>query len=175
MRLAAIAACSVLTVGPVHAAKLEVGRPAPNFQVTTFDGKKLSLADLKGQVVVLNIWATWCGPCKVELPLINAYYKAQRSYGLAVVAVTTEDSVPPSYLRPLAKGLDIPLAHNLHGGTYSDVQAVPTNYVIDRGGVLRYAKPGAFTLDGLNEILVPLLQEPDPRAPPIPAAAPPAG
>jgi peroxiredoxin len=175
MRTAALSACAVLAAAPAHAANLKVGQPAPNFEVTTFDGKKVSLADLKGQVVVVNIWATWCGPCKVELPLINAYYRIQQPHGLAVLAVTTEDSVPQSFLRPLAKLLDIPLAHNLRGGGYGVVEAVPTNYVIDRNGILRYAKPGSFTLDALNEILVPLLREPAPSEPAISAASTPVG
>ena len=55
-----------------------VGEPAPNFELTTFDGQKIRLSDLKGHVVVLNFWATWCGPCKRELPLLSAYYKAIR-------------------------------------------------------------------------------------------------
>ncbi len=141
--------------------KLVVGKPAPDFKVTTLDGKELSLSDFKGQVLVLNFWATWCGPCKRELPLLDAYYKAQQKFGLRVLAVTTQDSLPLSQLQPLAAALTIPMVRRFRG-PYSDPEAVPTNYVVDRQGVLRYAKAAAFSLDDLNGLLVPLLQEPTP-------------
>lgn len=51
-----------------------VGQPAPDFLVTAFDGRKMRLTDFKGQVLVINFWATWCAPCKQELPLLNRYY-----------------------------------------------------------------------------------------------------
>ena len=138
-----------------------VGEAAPNFEVTTLDGRKITLADLKGQVVVLNFWATWCGPCKIELPMLDAYYKVQQKFGLRVLAVTTEDSVPWFRLKPLAAVLTIPMVRSLHG-PYVVLDGVPTNYVIDRAGVLAYAKAGAFSLDDLNRILVPLLLAPAP-------------
>ena len=138
-----------------------VGKPAPAFQATMLDGRKIALADYRGQVLVINFWATWCGPCKRELPLLDAYYRAQRKNGLEVIAVTTEDSVPTSQLSPLAKVLTIPLVRDMHGG-YAVLDGVPTNFVIDRSGIVRYAKSGAFSLDELNAILVPLLQEPAP-------------
>src|SRR5271169_1845186 len=84
-----------------------VDAPAPDFQVTTFDGRKLSLADFKGQVVVLNFWATWCGPCKRELPLLEDYHRRQHANGLVILAVATEDSLTPFQLRPLAKILTL--------------------------------------------------------------------
>jgi thiol-disulfide isomerase/thioredoxin len=139
-----------------------VGQIAPKFEVMTFDGRKLSLADLQGKVVVVNFWATWCGPCKVELPILDAYYRIQRKFGLEVVAVTTEDSIPLSQLRPLSKALAMPMAYHFRGRGYADVKAVPTNYVIGRDGIIRYARAGAFDLDSLNDILVPLLNEPTP-------------
>lgn len=85
----------------------------------------------------------------------------QRKAGLEVFAVTTEDSVPLSYLKPLAAKLTIPVVKSFHGN-YGPLGGVPTNYVIDRAGVLRYAKANAFDLDDLNAILVPLLNEPQP-------------
>ena len=121
----------------------KVGEPAPEFWVTTFDGKDLSLKSLKGQVVVVNFWATWCGPCRQELPLLDAYYKAAKKYGLAVVAVTTEDSAPMEALRPLAKVVSMPMARRFRGGGYKAPEAVPTNVVIDRNGVVRYAEATA--------------------------------
>jgi thiol-disulfide isomerase/thioredoxin len=139
--------------------KLVVGKPAPDFKVITLDGKELTLADFKGQVLILNFWATWCGPCKRELPLLDAYYKAQQKFGLRVLAVTTQDSLPLSQLQPLAAVLTIPMVRRFRG-PYSDPEAVPTNYVVDRQGVLRYAKAAAFSLDDLNSLLVPLLKEP---------------
>jgi cytochrome c biogenesis protein CcmG, thiol:disulfide interchange protein DsbE len=138
---------------------LVVGEPAPDFNVTTFDGKKLTLADFKDQVLVINIWATWCTPCKKELPLLDSYFAIQQVRGLRVVAVTTENSAPLSALRPLAAVVRFPMARYMRG-PYRELTGVPTNYVIDRHGILRYARAAAFNLDALNEILVPLLREP---------------
>jgi peroxiredoxin len=130
---------------------------APDFQVTTVDGRTLSLADFKGQVLVINFWATWCAPCKRELPMLDSYYRIQQQAGLRVLAVTTENSLPLSKLKSLSAALAIPMVREFKGA-YGPLKGVPTNYVIGRDGVLRYAKAGALTVDKMNAILVPLLR-----------------
>jgi cytochrome c biogenesis protein CcmG/thiol:disulfide interchange protein DsbE len=135
-----------------------VDAPAPDFQVTTFDGRKLSLADFKGQVVVLNFWATWCGPCKRELPLLEDYHRRQHAAGLVILAVATEDSLTPFQLRPLQKLLTLQMVKRFKGN-YGDIKYLPTNFVIDRNGILRYAESGGFTREGLDEVLGPLIAE----------------
>lgn len=159
---ATVFAAAFALSSPLVAARPKVGEPAPDFKVTTFDGAKLTLADFRGDVVVINIWATWCGPCKAELPLLDSYYAVMSKHGLKVVAITTEDSVPNNYLKPLQKVLSLPLARSFHGAYRAINDAVPSNYVIDRRGIVRYAKAGAFDLKTLNEILLPLLNEPRP-------------
>ena len=77
--------------------------------------------------------------------------------------MTSEGSVPDWELKPLAAQLSFPLAHEVRG-PYADLGGVPTNYVIDRAGVVRYAEAGAFDLDKLNAVLIPLLKEPAPRS-----------
>ena len=143
-------------------ARTKVGEPAPAFRATTFEGAKVDLESYKGDVLVINIWATSCGPCKKELPLLDNYFRATRKYGLKILAITTEDSVPNSYLKPLQKLLAFPLVKGFRGPYAAIDGAVPSNFVIDRNGTLRYAKAGAFDLDALNEILIPLLKEPRP-------------
>jgi cytochrome c biogenesis protein CcmG/thiol:disulfide interchange protein DsbE len=160
--LAALGLVAAISAGPAFARDPVVGKPAPDFSVFTFDGKKISLSDLKGQVVVLNFWATWCAPCRNEMPLLDDYYKAQQRFGLKVFAVSTEDSAPLSKIKPVAALFAISVVRGFRG-PYQSLGAVPTNYVIDRAGVLRYAKANAFTNDSLNAILVPLLQEPAPQ------------
>jgi len=172
IRALALAAATALAAAGSAGAAPKVGQPAPDFSVTTFDGKLITLKDLKGQVVVLNFWATWCGPCQRELPTLDAYLKVQKRFGLAVVAVTTEDSVEPRRLEPLQKLLTMRLARNFRGGGYGPQEAVPTNFVIDRAGVIRYAKAGAFDTEGLNAVLIPLLEEPSPDAPALSPATP---
>ena len=148
---------------PAMARSPKVGEPAPPFSLTTVDGRKVSLADLRGQVVVLNFWATWCAPCKRELPTLDAFYQLTRQHGLQVFAITTEDSVPRSKLAALFKALAISSVKGIHG-PYAPLEGVPTNFVIDRAGVLRYAKAAAFDLDSLNELLIPLLNEKAPAS-----------
>lgn len=147
--------------GTAPAETLKVGDRATDFQLTMMDGSKIAMADLRGQVVVLNFWATWCGPCKAELPLLDAYYRMRKANGLRVFAIATEDSLPAFKLKPLFAAMAIPSARRIKGN-YGVMGALPTNYVIDRAGVVRYAMTGAFDLDDLNTLLVPLLKEPAP-------------
>jgi peroxiredoxin len=157
--LAMTAALSLTSLSPAQAAeKPVVGTTAPAFELTLIDGSKVALADLKGQVVVLNFWATWCVPCRKELPTLDAYYDAQQKYGLKVFAITTEGSVPIPQLKKLFAAMKMPSARRIKG-PYGPLTGVPTNFVIDRAGVLRYAQSGAFDLDALNNLLVPLLKE----------------
>lgn len=97
-------------------------------------------------------------PCKQELPLLEGYFRAQQHAGLKVLAVTTEDSLTPYQLKPLQKVLTLPMVKRF-SGNYGQIKYLPTNFVIDRAGVLRYAQSGAFSLESLNAILVPLLNE----------------
>lgn len=144
-------------------ARPKVGAPAPEFQAVTFGGETLDLQDLAGDVVVLNFWATWCVPCRKELPLLDTYYRLRRDFGLRVLAIATEDSVPASFLKPLAQKLTVPLIKRFRGPYGPIDDAVPSNFIIDRAGVLRYAKAAALDLDDMNNILVPLLREPAPQ------------
>jgi len=152
---------SATTVSAPPPSKL-IGKPAPEFELTLLDGDKVKLSDLRGQVVVLNFWATWCVPCRAELPLLDAYYRRTKQHGLRVFAVTTENSVPLFKMKPLFAALAITPIRRIKGRYDLIGSAVPTNYIIDRAGVVRYAKAAALDLDDLNRELVPLLKEPPP-------------
>ncbi len=158
-------AVSGLTAGvvgrPAGAQVPSLGRPAPDFQALTLDNRRLGLQDFEGKVLVLNFWATWCAPCKAELPLLDEAYRRLAGAGLQVLAVTTEDSLPLSQLKPLARALALPMVRAFRG-PYAPLGAVPTNFVIDRRGMLRYARAGAFTRPDLARVLEPLLARPAP-------------
>jgi peroxiredoxin len=141
---------------PVIAAK--VGKPAPYFFVVTFDHQKISLSDLKGEVVVLNYWATWCAPCKLELVVLENYLRRHPGTDLKIFAIDTDESVPIFKLKPLAAQLSFPLIRELDGWGYGIIgDQVPTSYVIDRAGIIRHAQAGAFTDETFDALVTPLL------------------
>jgi cytochrome c biogenesis protein CcmG/thiol:disulfide interchange protein DsbE len=151
----------VLIATSAATAAVKIGDQAPPYELTLIDGTKVRSTDLHGHVVVLNFWATWCAPCKAELPLLDNYYRLRKDRGLRVFAVATEDSLPAYKLKPLFAAMAIPSARRIKG-PFRDMGALPTNYIIDRVGIVRYAKAGAFDLNDLNSLLVPLLKEPAP-------------
>jgi thiol-disulfide isomerase/thioredoxin len=169
MRLLGLALMVVSLMATATVAKTPAeGDVAPPFELKLVDGSTVTLESLRGNVIVLNFWATWCGPCKKELPLLDAWYRVNGEHGLKIYAITTEDSAPLTALKKLFEAMAIPSVRHVKG-PYSPLGALPTNFVIDRAGRIRYAKAGAFDLDGLNELLVPLLNEPAPPAAPKPA------
>ena len=135
------------------------GFAAPAFTLTTFDKRKVTLAEMKGKVVVINYWATWCAPCKAEMPMMHRYFKANQARGLEMFGVTTEDSVSKSQLKKVSELLSYPLSNRMSGGYGSIDNAVPSTYIIDRKGIVRHARKGAYTEREFKAALDPLLAE----------------
>lgn len=143
---------------PAAAGSAKVGEPAPPFTLVTYSGQEVTLQQLRGRVVVLNYWATWCAPCRVELPELDDYVRRNGSGDVVVYAIEVS-GVPRNRLGRLADVLSFPMVSRLKGSGYGKIRgAVPTNYVIDRSGILRHAAPGAFNARSLEAIVTPLLR-----------------
>ena len=109
---------------------------ATDFTLKTLDGKDVSLASYKGSVVFLSFWATWCGPCKQELPSVQALYDKLKAKGFTIVAVDVmeEEKTVSAFVK--ANRMTFPVlldADGRVGGEY-DARSIPTNYLIDRHG-----------------------------------------
>jgi cytochrome c biogenesis protein CcmG, thiol:disulfide interchange protein DsbE len=137
----------------------KAGDVAPPYEIKIFDKRVLSSADMVGKVVVINYWATWCGPCKAEMPMMDLYHRRNKKSGFEIFGVVTRDSVPLSRMKKLAEALSYPLASNLKGKYGIINEAVPTSYIIDRKGIIRYAKAGSFDDAEFKALIDPLLKE----------------
>lgn len=138
---------------------LEVGSRAPDFHaVDLATGRATTLADYKGKVILLNVWATWCQPCRVEMPAIQRLHKKLGGTDFQVVAVSIDadgDSVVSAFARDL--GLTFQILHNQSGDIQQIYQTtgVPESFVIDREGIIVKKVIGAAEWDGpVNETLI---------------------
>ena len=152
--------CGALIAASASAATPKPGETAPQFSIKMFDGTKTSLTDYRGKVLVINYWATWCGPCKAEMPMMSAFHRKNRDRGFEIVGVVTEDSVPKAQLARVVAALSYPLASKLTGRYGTINNSVPTSYVIDRSGHIRFAKAGSFSREEFIDVVGPLLDEP---------------
>ena len=113
--------------------------PAPTFELPDINGKKISLSDFKGKVVLLNFWATWCDPCKAEMPSLNNLYAAFKNEGFVVLAVSIDPSEKPVKSFVSEKGVSFPVLMDPEKEVYFDqyaVFAMPTSFLIDRKGMI---------------------------------------
>jgi len=148
--LLAIALASCATGGAGPPSGHQVGAPAPAIHVQSLAGKALALDDFRGKVVLLDVWASWCGPCKQELPMLDDMAKRLRGDGVEVLAVSVDQERANlvKFLRARPRW-SLTVAHDPKGEIADRLSPdkMPTSYVIDREGVIRYVNSGFVPSD----------------------------
>lgn len=116
-----------------------IGHPAPAFTLPTLAGDSVALADLRGQPVVLNFWASWCGPCRAEMPELQRLHDRLGEAGVTVLGVNQGESPETAAAFLQALGLNFPVALDQRTGVSQQylVNSLPTTFFIDRNGVIR--------------------------------------
>lgn len=133
------ASASAIPVPPWEIEKI-MGKEAPKFSLKDLDGRDISLSALKGNVILLNFWATWCTSCKEEMPSMNSLYNMLKERQFSVVAVSVDRSVKPvkKFLKKIPLDFIMLLDSKYDVAKYKyKVFAYPTTFLIDRNGVIR--------------------------------------
>lgn len=148
---------------PVLANDLVVGQMAPPITLTTLAGKQIELRDLRGKVVILTFWATWCAPCREELPLLSRYAHAHAKQDLVVLGFSLDEPDQLDQVRAVARTLNFPvgLLGDPHVPGYGRIWHLPVSFTIDRSGRLvddgwKDEQP-VWTAERLDKVVTPLL------------------
>ena len=131
---------------PMKRGMLKVGDQAPNFQLYDLNGSTVTLSDYRGSIVFLNFWATWCGPCLMEMPAMEALYKAFERKDFEILAIST-DQQGVAVTRPFRNklGLTFPILHDsdYRVGLAYGARSLPMSFLVDRKGVIIHRIFGA--------------------------------
>jgi cytochrome c biogenesis protein CcmG, thiol:disulfide interchange protein DsbE len=161
MRLAFIASIAILGLasasGVAYAAP-EIGAAAPALVLTTLDGQNFDLAKLRGKVVLVTYWATWCAPCRKEMPKLDAFYRRYRDHGLEIIGISIDFPRDVAKAEKVAKALAYPtaLSKAISEDGFGTPKGVPITWVIDADSKVR-DRFIEVRDELLNGIVVPLL------------------
>jgi peroxiredoxin len=157
-RLFLVLVCAAMPAGavedPAHA--LDLIKPnrqqqAKDFKIAALDGGRLNLADFKGKVVFLNLWATWCGPCKEEMPAMERLWQRYKGEGLVVIALSMDSGgakIVKPYIERAKYTYPIGLDPKMEIAQLYGAHSVPSTFIIDRSGALRAIALGPRDWDG---------------------------
>lgn len=147
--------------GGTAAAAPLAGSPAPDFLAQTADGRAVSLSGLRGKPVLINFWATWCGPCRIEMPAIEAAYQAHKAEGFTVLAVDADEPLAEvkAYADELKLSFDIVLDPGLTVTSLYRIRAYPSSFFVSRGGVIEVVHLGLMTESQLQSNLSKILPQ----------------
>jgi cytochrome c biogenesis protein CcmG/thiol:disulfide interchange protein DsbE len=153
----AVVACAGSGVGGSQG--VNVGNRARDFVFQTLDGQEVSLSDYRGQVVLVNFWATWCPPCRAEIPDLEAAYQDYRDEGFVVLGVNVEE--PVETIRPFVEeiGISYPILLDEDGEALKIYRAIglPMSLILDQDGVIQVRHAGTLTAAHLENYLGKLL------------------
>ena len=145
-------------------AEIESGKPVAAFRITTLTGVQITPASQRGRILVVNLWATWCAPCRQEMPALEAFYTKYRQSGVDVVAISVDDRSEMAAVKGVMASYTFPaaLATESDLKAFSRVRHVPATFVIDRDGILRrngWEDAGLVDLAALEKAVRPLLHQ----------------
>jgi peroxiredoxin len=150
----------------VRAASVKPGserRPAPDFSLKDADGKTVKLSDYRGKVVLLDFWATWCGPCKIEIPWFMEFERKHKDQGFAVIGVSMDEEgwdVVKPFVNRMQINYRIVIGNDGLADLYGGVSALPTTFLIDREGRIAAAHVGLASKGEFENGIEALLQDP---------------
>jgi len=148
LKVIAVAALMLFCLGA--AAYAQEGQVAPGFTLTSLEGKQVNLADFKGKVVLMDFWATWCGPCTYEVPFLRQIDETWSKAGVVIIAVNTQDNEQDASLYARRNNLNfiIPVDPRGKVAALYNVRGLPTSFFIDSEGVIKSIKVGPFISAG---------------------------
>lgn len=128
---------------------LEVGKKAPDFQLTTLNDKKISLSNLKGEKVMINFWATWCPPCRAEMPDMEKFYQNKDITILAINLTSTESGLGDvrDFVKEFDLSFPILLDNQNNIATSYQIRPIPTTYMVNSNGVIQHKALGAMNYE----------------------------
>jgi len=140
---------------------VQVNYPAPSLTLADLDGTERSLADYRGQVVLVNMWATWCPPCREEMPTLETFYRDYRDLDFVIIGLNDGDA--PIEVREFVNlyGLTFPIWLDLARLSESafNTMNLPSSFVIDRQGQVRLQWVGGIARDTLEQYVIPIIEE----------------
>jgi cytochrome c biogenesis protein CcmG, thiol:disulfide interchange protein DsbE len=150
-------AATISADAPAWAAP-EMDQPAPSLVATALDGQTFDLAKLRGKVVLVNFWATWCAPCRKEMPILDAFYRRYHEQGLELIGISVDFARDGAKMRKAAGTVSYPtvMANDIPVNGFGPPDGVPVTYVVDAEGVVRdkfIATPNKL----LHDVVIPLL------------------
>ena len=163
MTILLVAACLLAdSVRPALAATSLVHKKAPQFVRTDLEHRRIDLESYRGKVVLLNFWATWCAPCKVEMPLFAAWQNKYGPRGLRIIGISMDDDQALVHETYGELGLNYPvlMGDEKLGELYGGILGLPVTYLIDSHGTIQAEYRGEADLDMLDEQLQSLLSKP---------------
>lgn len=152
----------ISTAGQIPAPRQ--GFLAPDFDLQTLTGESLRLADLRGQVILVNLWATWCPPCRAEMPTLQKMYDEYKDQGFTILAVNMTSQDDLAAIQPFVQqyGITFPVLLDADGNTARlyELRSLPSSFFIDRQGIIREVVIGGPMAEALLRTRIETLLQP---------------
>ncbi|WP_206810007.1 peroxiredoxin family protein [Paradesulfitobacterium ferrireducens] len=137
---------------------LEKGNLAPDFELRTVDGKAMKLSSLRGKKVIVNFWATWCPPCRLEMPEMEKFYTKNKNEGIEILAVNLTKAEKsradvPAFIEAYGITFPVLLDENSDVARLYKVSSIPASFIIDTQGVIREKIVGPMTYDSMEKMV----------------------